>query len=301
MMEIPLPPVSRTDAERILMTSKCRDCGDLPKVPGAGGVFSDAGRLWQRMFNGIEVLYGGYYGEWMAELIRQLDGHHEPQEERVFYEIVKRVRPAGAMIELGCYWGYYSLWFAREVANPTLVMCEPDPEHLKIAAINLERNGVEAALLPYAAGKDSGEIVLRIESSGQSKAVGVRSVKDLLDDHGLDFLDILHLDTQGAETDVVDSLAELDVKERLRFVIVSTHHHTISGDPLTHERCLHRLRQMGAHIIAEHTVDESFSGDGLIAVSFQHCDRNLVVGLSYNRASGSLFRPLNFDLAVLSE
>ena len=31
---------------------------------------------------------------------------------------------------------------------------------------------------------------------------------------------------------------------RLRFLIVSTHHHSISGDPLTHQKCLAELQRL---------------------------------------------------------
>ena len=69
------------------------------------------------MHNGLRVLYGRYYGSWVNEIISQLKGVHEPQEERVFYEVLKHI-PAGAtMVEAGCYWGYYSMWFARQVQD----------------------------------------------------------------------------------------------------------------------------------------------------------------------------------------
>jgi hypothetical protein len=75
----------------------------------------------------------------------------------------------------------------------------------------------------------------------------------------------------------------------VRFVIASTHHHVISGDPLTHYRCLDLLRELGAHIVAEHTVAESYSGDGLIVASFDDRDRDLRVVTSRCRVDESLF------------
>lgn len=53
-----------------------------------------------------------------------------------------------------------------------------------------------------------------------------------------------------------------------RFLFLSTHHHSMSGDPLTHQRCLEFLRGRHAHIIAAHNVTESYSGYGLIVASF---------------------------------
>lgn len=84
----------------------------------------------------------------------------------------------------------------------------------------------------------------------------------------------------------------------MRFLIVSTHHHSISGDPLTHQRALALLIDTGAHVISEHSVNESFSGDGLIAVSFDDRDRDFVVPVSHARSKDSLFGELEVDLAA---
>ena len=54
------------------MTTSCRDCDGIPKVELAGQILSRNDILWQVMFNGLEVKYGGYYGEWMADIIRDL-------------------------------------------------------------------------------------------------------------------------------------------------------------------------------------------------------------------------------------
>jgi hypothetical protein len=71
----------------------------------------------------------------------------------------------------------------------------------------------------------------------------------------------------------------------------------ISGDPATHQRCLGLLERVGAHVIAEHTVGESYSGDGLIAASLRDPDRDLVVPVSFARYRDSLFGELEPTLA----
>jgi hypothetical protein len=65
----------------------------------------------QVMHNGIRVLADGYYGEWMTRLIELCSGCHEPQEERVFHEVMARIPAVATMIELGGFWAFYSLWF----------------------------------------------------------------------------------------------------------------------------------------------------------------------------------------------
>jgi negative regulator of genetic competence, sporulation and motility len=79
-------------------------------------------------------------------------------------------------------------------------------------------------------------------------------------------------------------------------MVISTHHHVISNDALTHQRCLMLLKELGAHVIAEHTVAESFSGDGLIAVSFDPQDRDLEVIISRCRVGESWFGDPLWDL-----
>lgn len=76
---------------------------------------------------------------------------------------------------------------------------------------------------------------------------------------------------------------------KIRFVVVSTHHYSISGDALTHQKCLNLIKSCGGHIIAEHTVSESYSGDGLIAASFNPKDSGWTETISYARAKESLF------------
>jgi len=84
---------------------------------------------------------------------------------------------------------------------------------------------------------------------------------------------------------------------KLRFLFLSTHHHTISGDALTHQRCLEFLRDRDAHVIVQHNVTESYSGDGLIAASFDSRDKHIPsVHISRNHPSNSLFRELEYDL-----
>ena len=62
---------------RVLMTTGCRDCDDLPKAPRAGEIISDETDRYQIMHNGLQVVEGGYCGDWMTEIIRRLRGHHE--------------------------------------------------------------------------------------------------------------------------------------------------------------------------------------------------------------------------------
>jgi hypothetical protein len=65
---------------------------------------------------------------------------------------------------------------------------------------------------------------------------------------------------------------------------------------LTHQKALSTIAERGGHVIAEHTVSESFSGDGLIVASFNGRDRDLRVDVSHARAKQSLFGELEQEV-----
>ena len=286
------------------MTLACRDCDPIPKVEGAGQIIERPdGSEVQRMHNGVEVVRGGYYGDWMERIITGLRGHHEPQEERVFHELLGRIdRGRPTMVELGCFWAYYTLWFLAAFPDGRAVAAEPDPDHLAVGRRNAELNGRHVDFVRAAAGRaDQGEIEFESElHPGRRHRAPVVGLDELIAQRGIDQIDVLHLDIQGAETDLLASESARLASGSVRFVVVSTHHHLISGSATTHQDCLDILQAAGGHVITEHTVAESYSGDGLIAASFSPADRDLEIEVSHNRSSTSLFAPLEHDIAALA-
>lgn len=276
---------------RVEMTLSCRDSDFIPKVPNAGEIMDENGRSVQIMHNGVRVMAGGYHGDWMAEIIKGLRGHHEPQEELLFHEILKHIPPKAIMVELGGFWSYYSLWFLNDA--PELrrsIVVEPDPSNLSVGRINAVINGRQIEFVQASVGEGSTEPRPFTTETAGIISIPQVSVPDLLVDRGIDHLDILHCDTQGAETGVIRSCERLMREHHINFVVVSTHAYQISGDPLTHQRCLSMLQDFGGRILAEHDVHESFSGDGLIVAYFgvEPIDWP-ELKLSYNRYSNSLF------------
>jgi len=280
------------------MAARCRDCDEVPKVAEAGMVFEmPDGQRVQIMHNGLRVVADGYYGQWMTDLIRICRGHHESQEERVFHEVVKRLPGNATMIEMGGFWSYYSLWFLMDHPDRRAVVIEPEPTHLEIGRANAALNRLSPKFkLGFAGGSFSPELMFNTEVSGQLPLPRY-SVVHLMEEEEWTKLDLLHCDIQGAETEVLESCRELFHRSEIKWVFVSTHAHQISGDPLTHQRCLEILRDCGATIEAEHDIHESFSGDGLIVARFGPAAQDWVpVHLSTNRASQALFRHLSYDL-----
>jgi FkbM family methyltransferase len=292
-------PFDADTKRRILMTAKCTDADAIPKVSGAGDLFEENGCRFQLMHNGIRVVEDCYYGRWMTELIRLLRGHHEPQEERVFHEILKYVSAKGTMIELGSFWSYYSLWFQTCVAQAKTFMIEPDPNNLETGRRNFALNRCSGAFFNLRVANVSGQAEpFQCESDAIVRPVPTIAMDDFIEQNTIDFVDLLLADIQGAELQMLEGARKSIAEGKIRFLVVSTHHHSISRDPILHQRCLQFLKDEGAHIIACHSVSESYSGDGLIAASFLSADRSIpAINISKNAATSSLFREAEFDLA----
>lgn len=292
-------PVRRPDEDRIALAARCRDADWVPKVALAGQmVRAPDGTLMQVMHNGVLVAAGGYYGDWSQRLIAACRGHHEPQEESGFAALLPHLPADAAMIELGGHWSYYTLWFLCRQPTRRGIVVEPDPAYLAVGRRNAALNHCEPVFIhACAGGADAAPAPFATETSGVIELPCV-SVPGLMAAHGISHLDLLHCDAQGVELAVLCSCLALGQAGQLEWFVISTHSHHITGDPLTHQRCLAALTAAGATILLEHDVQESFSGDGLIIGKFGPVPAGWErPPFSYNRASDSLFRHPLHDLA----
>lgn len=233
---------------RALRTLSGDDCDYIPKVVGAGEIFNDAGIAYQLMHNGVKVLLNSYYDvQWITDVIYGLKGHHEPQEEKCFYEVLKYIPENATMIELGSYWAYYSLWFALEIKNTKNYLIEPNPKNLEIGKNNFALNNTNGFFLRGYAG----EVV---EDCYGAELV---SIDDFIEREGIEHVNILHSDIQGGEREMLKTcIRNLD---KIDYFFISTH-----GLNTYHNPCIDFLTNHGFTIIAEHSENESHSGDGLI-------------------------------------
>jgi FkbM family methyltransferase len=303
---VPAPETVEEAVERrIVLATSCRDTDHMPRVEQAGEVVERDGHRVQLMHNGVRIVEDCYCGPWMTETIRRLRGCHEPQEEAVFHAVVERLssedsdRPV--MIELGSFWAYYGLWFLQAIPRGHVIAVEPDAAYLEVGRVNARINGAEDRMrfVHAAVGGVPGErISFLAQSDGQEHDVVQHDLGSLMDTEGVRRADLVLADIQGYESVLVERARQQFHGGSVRFLIVSTHQHSVSGDPLTHQRVLQTLIDSGAHVIAEHSVPESFSGDGLIAVSFNPADADLRVDISRARAQDSIYGDLEFDLAA---
>lgn len=274
------------------MTLSCPDSDGLPKVRDAGKIIELDGCLVQMMHNGVKVLAGGYYGDWMSDIIRGLRGHHEPQEELVFHHLLRYVRQKSVFVELGAFWAYYSNWYLAAIFGSRAICIEPDLNNMAVGQANTALNGNSAEFINACVGAASQpSISMKRESDGVPVELPVFCMADVVRVANAACIEILHMDVQGAEHPFISSMHDFVKGGAVRFLVVSTHHACISGSATTHQDCVQQIEHMGGLILCEHTVQESFSGDGLIVASFFAGDRMITLPeISRNRTSTSLFR-----------
>lgn len=222
----------------------CPDLEFIPTVPEAGQL--EDGIL--TMHNGLKVLAGSYSGDPMTQLLHQTKGIHEPQEEKVFAQVLKHLPPGSSMLELGAWWGFYSMWFKKEVFDADLYLIEPFRDNLDFGKKNLALNGMHACFL---------QAFIGATSSNTDKTPSI-SIDDALARFQLDHLTILHCDIQGHELAMLQGAKQSLRKRCIDYFFISTHSTNL------HYSCLDTLRSTDYHILAHADMLNTYSFDGLI-------------------------------------
>mgnify|MGYP005849361935 CR=1 FL=1 len=248
-------------AKRLSAAKQARQCADIPKVNDAGKVTTYKGAPVQIMHNGVRIFSGCYHGERMTKIIEVLKGHHEPQEEKVFHEVLRYVPEDGTMLEVGCFWAYYSLWFSHQLPKRKNFLIEPVAWKRVIAELNFILN--EKSVEVDSCYIEDPEICLQESTASEEaflKDARAVSIDAYMVEKGLDRLDILHADIQGAELSLLQSATHSLESHSIDYLFLSTH----KG---RHTPCIHFLKERNYKIIAEHTPEESHSADGLIVAA----------------------------------
>jgi len=228
----------------------CPDYALLPRVPGAGQV---NGRV-QHMHNGLMVVKDCYYRWRGTVLFAATGGVHEPQEERVFAEVLKFVPPGRAMIELGADWGFYSMWFAREVPRSRCILVEPVLVNLDRGRQNFRLNGLDGEFVRAMVGS---------ASARPGKWNDTVCVDDLVEQRQLERIDVLHSDIQGFEGEMLKGATRTLQAGKVRFFFISTHSAEL------HAHCRAELLRYGFEIIADADLQATYSVDGILVGQFR--------------------------------
>jgi len=234
--------------QRIRDVLACPDNERLPRDPQAGQLVD--GKFI--MHNGIPILPHSYYSAEVRvqQMLEATKGVHEPQEEVIFQEVLPHLPRGATMLELGSNWGFYSLWFAREVPEAVNYLVEPDANYLENGRRNFALNQKEAIFeQAYAGGK----------TGTAEDGVAIIALDPFCEKHGIEHLHLLHADIQGAEVEMLQGAEALFNRQAIDYLFVSTH------DNEKHRACLDHLRARGYRILSEADLDATYSFDGIIA------------------------------------
>ena len=189
---------------------------------------------------------GAYYGPF-SQLLVVNRGVHEPLEEYVFQEVLKRLPVSPNMIELGSYWAHYSMWLKKERPEATAIMIEPDPNNLAVGQSNFMLNGYHGEFIQAAVAKGKWEL----DSFLQSRSIP--------------HVNILHVDIQGYEAELLDSGRTTLNNGLVDYLFVSTH------SQLLHQHVVSALLSFGYRVEVSSDFDnDTTSCDGLVFASSQH-------------------------------
>jgi hypothetical protein len=233
--------------ERTRKALACPDNDRIPRVSQAGQIEDG----FQVMHNGIKVLVGSYYGQGPIELLRKNRGVHEPQEEYLFQEILKTIPPGAVMVELGAYWGFYSIWFCREVPKGKAFLVEPEKENLMFGQRNFEANNLSGDFKQALVGRTSGQT---------DSGLPIICVDDFLAQRGIQKVCILHSDIQGHEFEMLQGAEKTLKAGAVDYLFISTHSERL------HHDCASFLIAKGYLAVGSVTPSESYSLDGILVM-----------------------------------
>lgn len=230
---------------RIKVACECPDNRKIPRVANAGTI--DGSLI--TMHNGIKIRAMSYYGAGILNLLIANKGVHEPQEEKVFGEVLQLMPDSPVMLELGAYWAFYSIWFSRSCKNASCYLIEPDPRNIAAGRENLRLNGLKHSIERAAVGDK--------RTSGL-QAVRTITVDDFCERKGIKHLNILHADIQGSEHKMLSGCSKMFERRAVDFIFISTHSEEL------HQSCISFLEKNSYSTLCSATPAESYSCDGLL-------------------------------------
>jgi len=251
----------------------CKDCDDIPKTTNAGNLIDKNGVSCQVMHNGVLIHEGCYHGQWMTDVIKLAKGHHEPQEEKLFYEVLNLISENGIMIECGSFWAYYSLWFNSSIKNARNIMIEPHPIKYQLSKLNFEINNFKGEFINGFISNTQANNHPFQDSDGTNYKVPSIKIDSLLKEKNIDSVSILHADIQDNEMELLEGATNSLTKNKIDFLFLATHS---SNSPFI-EKLI--APPFGYHIIESFDVSESYFDDGLILA----CSPNVINKIDKNK------------------
>ena len=202
------------------------------------------------MHNGIKVDPLSYYSFGTLKMLSDNKGVHEPQEEKVFQEVLKTIDPnrQATMLELGAYWSFYSMWFLSLFPEANCYMVEPIRKNLHYGKRNFQINNLKGVFIHAGIGNE------------KNYTSNVTTVDEICRTNKIAFLDILHADIQGYELEMLHGSKRMLSENRVGYIFISTHSNALHAD------CTALLCDYGFIEIASVDLDETCSWDGVLVM-----------------------------------
>ncbi|KAJ1384127.1 FkbM family methyltransferase, partial [Ochromonadaceae sp. CCMP2298] len=219
---------------------------NIPRSENAGTVVD--GNLV--MHNGIKVDPLSYYSFPLLKMLMENRGVHEPEEEKIFHEVLKNLNPEGdkIMLELGSYWSFYSMWFLSLFPEAKTFMAELDRKNLLYGKRNFEIN------------QRKGKFIYAGIGNKHSPQSNITTVDEICLRQKIPFLDILHSDIQGYELQMLEGSTAMLSGDKIGYIFISTHSNEL------HQQCLDFLINYNFAEVANVDLDQSSSWDGILVM-----------------------------------
>jgi FkbM family methyltransferase len=168
----------------------------------------------------LRLYVHGERDQFVSRRIRE-EGVWEPFETSL---VLGLLRPGDVFVDVGANIGYFSVLAASVVgAQGAVFAFEPDPDNYRLLCANAELNGMERCITAVAAALSDvageGQLFLSADNLGDHQVYAgdeIRSSLPIALFHGSDYLaerlqrlDLLKVDTQGAEFQVMSGLLPL--------------------------------------------------------------------------------------------
>ncbi len=208
------------------------------------------------LHNGNKVALSGpyaYYGGFSDILVINR-GVHEPLEEYVFQEMLRVLPKSPAMLELGAYWGHYSMWLKKVRPESSVYLIEPDTSNIQAGQYNFLQNNYQ------------GEFIQEFVGQGQFE------VDTFLKARKLASLDVLHADIQGYEIEMLNGSSEALNKKLISYIFVSTHSQSLHADVINLLGLFGYRVEVAANFDSDTTSYDGFvfASSPLVEALFEH-------------------------------
>lgn len=184
--------------------------------------------------------------------------------------------PGGTAIDAGAFIGRHSLAYARAVGSAgRVVAVEPLPANFRLLEHNVARNGyTQVTCVRCALGAANGQIDLAYDRETSTASavrplprrlrVGLRTLDSLAEELGIDRIDLLKIDVEGAERDVLEGAQRLLAASPQARLAIEIHPWAVAPDG----RCpvSDWLAQRGYHI------DRLHDGQRLYYLASRHAE-----------------------------